>query len=148
MHFNCLFIVKAEDKSEAESEVENFLESYNQTEYDYYVIWWRWENVIPWSVAPLSQCMETVKEYSSYHKEKTIEAYNSMQEQLQKHTDQVESIKTWHLDMAWYYAIEWGNLVCDYFFNECLLYDIEYWWADHIPEDPTWYYVVSVDMHN
>jgi hypothetical protein len=38
--------------------------------------------------------METVKEYSSYHKEKTIEAYNSMQEQLQKHTDQVESIKT------------------------------------------------------
>lgn len=148
MHMHCLFIVLADDKYDAISQVENFLWHYHEHEFDYYVLWWRWDNVIPWNTAPLSECIETVKEYSAFHQQNTAEAFKSMMENLDKQSDHEEKFKLSTLSNAWYYAIKWWQLVCDYFFNWCLLYDIEYWWADHIPEDHTWYYVVSVDMHN
>ncbi len=148
MHMHCLFIVLADDKYDAISQVENFLWYYYEHEFDYYVLWWRWDNIIPWNTAPLSGCIETVKEYSVFHKENTIEAFDLMMKKLEEHKKAPEEFKDSVLNTAWYYAIKWWRLVCDYFCNTCLLYDIEWWWADHIPEDHTWYYVVSVDMHN
>jgi len=206
MHKGVILLVKANDKEDAISKVNDFMEPYGEGDvWDWYKIGGRWNNNLApkdrldqwnkkaqdllkteekgwisqkdvddnqqtlqdmweelglkgknpycnhyklssegneYDVIPLSECVETVKEWLRDIEKEEKELFEKMVEERKKEEAGNKS------SMSGYYAGLYKDIKYDNFCFESNVYDITEQIGEKIPEDISGYFAVMVDMHN
>ncbi len=84
---------------------------------------------------PYEECQDVVKEWLTFRDKKLTDSRASLMEDPDR-------------SLAGYHAIKRWNIKQEYFSFDTDVYDVDRWWANHVPDTTEDYWVVVVDMHN
>lgn len=140
MHYLHLIIVKADSKKDAISQVESFLEHYQDHVYDWYEIGGRWESL--GKVNELKTLLPKLKEMQIEHDKETAEMKVNAIKYLQSDKESWHGLDAHRLKML-------SQRLNQDFSNENKVYNLEYGAAWNVPnKDIDAYMVVTVDIHS
>lgn len=156
MHYLQLFITKHEDQNldeddmgfiahQAQLQVEQFLEQYQEVYWDYYSFGGRWSDLFGGrTTVPYTEAKDKLLQMAEERKQKLIDDKPRVLEAI-NHEGKEDF-------MHGYYIKQYGNLLGKYYNDEPLFYNVQYGGAfelvDGNEEDESQYYVTVVDIHN
>ena len=160
MHYLQLFITKHEGETcddqedlayiadQAESQIDEFLEPYQNVKWDWYVMGGRWADLfggrvtVPYKEA-LPKLKEMLKERDAQLEENRARVLQAVNGESESRSDRM---------MDGFYVKRYGDLLGKYYTDEPLFYDIYYGEAfTLVNEEEEFiddYYVTIVDLHN
>jgi hypothetical protein len=155
MHYLQLFITKHEDEcydnddldyisEQAEQKIDEFLEPYQDNKWDWYVLGGRWADLFGGRVTvPYKEALPKLKEMLADRERKLEEGKERVLQAINGTSD--------NKSMDGFYVKQYGELLGNYYTDEPMFYDLDYYDAFHLvdeKEDLDKYYVTVVDLHN
>jgi len=152
MHTLVILLTKAEDKEEAISNCEEFLEQYGEGDvWDWYVIGGRWDNYLSpqenteentYNVLPLADCLEIVRENIRDMAVIVDKCLKDMLEAIEKEKKGEDGIS------SAYYASLYSDAKYNNFSFDSMVYDITTEEGEILPANTEGYWAIVIDLHN
>ena len=162
MHKLVILVVRADNKNEAMSEAETFMEEQINNVCDWYVIWWGWSGLLSEihddnidryntnenEIVRLDECIDKVEKHKLTKEEIESRIENARENLVKARKKRLNSDEWWNT-MDAYWASIYSNLILGNFSFESDVFNIDTW-DDELPEEDYYkeHYAVVIDMHN